>query len=139
MTTSSRPIARPKAQPPAPRKKTSKEFAQALRETVTVRVLREQDDYSAEAAELAAQLGWEGAPTDVLFGIQVADARRFLAKTLHEVHVAVLNPNSDRARMPTAERVCQHLGLSEDYLDEVREALAKAVEREAPRPTTPLG
>lgn len=137
-TTNPRPTARPKAQPPEPRKPRAKKFARALRDKLKIRVLREQDDYAEEAQALAAQLGWEGAPEDILFDIKIKDAQAYLRKVLHEVHLAALNPDSERVKRPTAEAVCQHLGLDESYLDEVREALERAFERETPQPTTPL-
>jgi hypothetical protein len=58
-----------------------------------------------------------------------------MRKTLHEIHLAVLNPSSDKAPMPTAEGVCRHLGIED--LEEMRAALAAVAEQESGQPTTP--
>jgi hypothetical protein len=124
--------ARPMAQPPAPKKPTSTETAAAIRAAASVRITKEQEDFEPQANALAASLGWDGEPEWVLNGIQVGDARRFLAKTLHEVHVAALNNRTP----PTALSVCSHLGLDADT-HEVVEALAKTLEQERGKPATP--
>jgi hypothetical protein len=123
--------ARPKAQPPAPKKPTSTEMAAAIRGAATARITKEQEDFESQATELAAELGWDGEPDWTLNGIQISDARRYLAQKLHEVHVAVLNGRP----LPAAEAICKHLGI--EGTTEVEAALTACAEQERGQPTTP--
>lgn len=128
-------LARPKAQPPQAKKPTSTETAQAIRSKVTVHTTKDQDAFEAEAAEFAVALGWEGEPSWLLNDIQVSDARRFLTKTFHELHVAALNKDQ---KAPTVEAVCEHLNITDDdAIDVVKGKLAQVLERETEKPTTP--
>lgn len=51
---------------------------------------KRQHHFDDLAVNLAAKYGWEGAPTDQIHGLQVSDARNFLRKTLHEIHIAAV-------------------------------------------------
>jgi hypothetical protein len=133
----SQALARPKAQPPAPKKPSSTEVARAIQSKVTVRTTKEQEAFEEEATEFAAALGWEGKPEWLLNDIQVSDARRFLTKTFHELHVAALN--KDQAA-PSAEAVCDHLNITDDEaIGTVEAKLKQVLERETEKPATPSG
>jgi hypothetical protein len=124
--------ARPKAQEPEAKKPTSTETAAAIRGKVTLRITKDQEYFSRAAETLASALGWEGDPSWVLNGIQVSDARRFLQKTLHEVHVAALNDREP----PTPAAVAAHLGL-DPMTPEIASALKACWELERGQPATP--
>lgn len=85
--------------------------------------LKDQDAFDAQAVAMCEQLGWTGQADWELNGIQNSDARAFLRKTLHEAHQGALN---DGRKKPTAEAVCQHLGLDKDALPYVAEQLKLA-------------
>ncbi len=127
-------FAKPKAQPPAPYK-SRRENAEAIRNAAKVRVTKEQDAFEADAAKLAASLGWEGEDKWVLNGIQNCDARRFLAKTLHEVHVAALNPSQPK---PSLADVCAYLGVPADT-KEIADAIETVWKTERGNPTSAFG
>jgi hypothetical protein len=127
-------FAKPKAQPPSPQK-SRRENAAAIRAAATVRVTKEQEAFAADAAKIAASLGWEGEDNWVLNGIQNSDARRFIAKTLHEVHVAALNPGQPK---PSSADVCAHLGLPADS-KEIAEAIEVVWKTERGNPTSAFG
>jgi hypothetical protein len=131
--------AKPKAQPPKPRKPSSTEMAQALRSKVSVVTTKEQDDFAPAATEFAAALGWEGPGANVLNDIQVSDAVRFLTKTFHELHVCALNPGTTAVTKPTVESVCDHLNIEDgDIVSVVKGKLAQIEKDETPKPATPV-
>lgn len=106
-----------KAEPPVAKSSNARAIHGA--KTVTP---KEQADFDDDAAKLCASLGWEGNGEWVLDGIQVADAFKFLRKTLHEKHVHEVAPN--RCACPTVESVASHLGIEEkDRLALLRAAL----------------
>jgi len=47
----------------------------------------DQDEFEAEAVELAAKVGFAGEPEWEIDGVSVRDARVYLRKCLHEMHV----------------------------------------------------
>lgn len=121
-----------KAQAPAPRAPRGNAASdRGARAPIT----KEQDAFASEAAEFAAALGWEGEGNWVLNGIQVKDARVYLTRIFHQVHVAVAVP--DQAA-PTAPEVCEHLGITDpEAIETVKGRLAQLLEREKGTPTTP--
>lgn len=126
--------AKPKAQPPAPRKPSSTETAAALKSKSTVITTKDQDAFEAEAREFAAACGWDGEPHWVLNDIQVSDARGYLRKIFHELHVAALNPGRVA---PSADDVCEHLNITdEDTCAVVQGRLDTILERERGKPTS---
>jgi hypothetical protein len=104
-----------KAQPPV-----EKSNAKAIRQAPVV-IDREQADFDQEAAALSTSLGWEGPGENVLDGIQVADAFKFLRKSLHEMYVHSVIP--ERCEAPTVESVAKHLAID----DEERLAILRSV------------
>lgn len=69
-----------KAAPPPP--------PPAARKRPMVNTAGKQEDFAADAADLAAKLGWDGPDHYQIDGLTVRDARRFIQKTLHEAFVA---------------------------------------------------
>lgn len=130
------PVALPKAAPPPPPRKKGGNSG-SLRGPMNLRVLREPESYEEAAHTLAASLGWEGEWNLQLNGVQVKDAQNFLVKTLHELHIAVLNGKE----LTPALAVAEHLGLksyadpehAKLFLQLVTEGLAEVekLEREA--------
>lgn len=129
--------AKPKAQPPAKKKPSSTETAQAIKTAVSVVTTKEQRDFVADAAAFAASLGWEGEGHYVLNDIQVSDAVRFLTKTFHELHVVAWNPGTKQVVQPTAESVCAHLHIDDpDAVEVVTGKLAQVLKDETPKPAS---
>jgi hypothetical protein len=111
-----------KAAPPAPA--TKKLNATDRVGAAAVLSAHDQFFYEEKARTIAEQLGWAGEDHWVGNGIQVKDAKRYLCKILHEVHQAVVNGKEP----PSAEKVCEHLGL--DDKSEIASMLSDAVKRE---------
>lgn len=131
-------IAKPKAQPPAPKKPSSVQTAQAIHSKVNVKTTKEQEAFRSAAVEFAAALGWEGPGENVLNDVQVSDAQRYFAKVFHELHVCALNPGTTMVVKPTAEAVCTHLNIDDDDIFTVVEGkLDQVLADETPKPTTP--
>jgi len=130
-------IAKPKAQPPAPKKPTSLQTAQAIRSKVTVKTTKEQVAFESAAVDFAAAIGWEGPGENVLNDVQVSDAQRYFAKVFHELHVCALNPGTTMVVKPTAESVCEHLNIDDDdIIAVIASKLDQVFADETPKPTT---
>ena len=89
----------------------------------------DQEFFRAKGELLAEELGFNGADTDEIDGVSCADAKNFLTKTLHEVHVAVSFPAE---KMPKVENIAAHLMLADDpdSVKALEKALAKAIAEE---------
>lgn len=71
-----------------------------------------QEDFQEAGVSLAAALGWEGAPDDELRDIDVADAQRFITRTLHDHYIA--GAKGDDQPDPMREHgPVEHLSLDE--------------------------
>jgi hypothetical protein len=92
-----------------------------------------QEDFEEAGAQLAAALGWDGPPDHVGNGIAVADAQRFLTRSLHEHYTA--GARGDAQPEPLA--VCEHLAV-EDAKEQtaVAAALSKVYESGKGAPLT---
>lgn len=124
-----------RAQPPAKPGPTSTETAAAIRKASDVHTTKNQEACASEASEFAAALGWDGDGDWVWNKIQCKDARVFLTKTFHEVHVAALNPSR---KPPTADAVCKHLGIEDaQEVALVKGKLEQLFEREKGKPASP--
>lgn len=90
-----------------------------------VRSAGKQEDFFAAGNELAARLGWDGAPDLIGNDITVEDARGFLIKTLHEYFIA----GATSEERPDPKLAAEHLGLSDAAdLDVISAALGGAFE-----------
>jgi hypothetical protein len=119
--------ARPKAAPPAPPPPKYRPQASAVFTAPLALQTKRHEAFAEEAAELAAQYGWEGEPTWTLNDISVADATNFIQKTLHEAHVSHCN---DHLNPPDYAVAAEHLGLSGDDVQTFIAALTAAHDRE---------
>lgn len=121
-----------KAHPPVPRVRPQRVMPpwEPLPQVAPAAFVKDQGHYAGEAVALAAALGWDGDPNWVADGIQVSDARNYLTKVLHELHIAVHNAHRTEFRKPTTvDEICAHLKLDEPH--ERALVVAKMAEIEA--------
>lgn len=129
MATAPKRVAQPRPKAPEPPKVPGRVFS-----------TKDQDEFIERASVLAERLGWQGDADNELNEIRVADAKGYLVRVLHEVHQAALTPERDA---PTAEAVCEHLGITDaDEAKLVADTLAALHESEraaAPQNPTSIG
>lgn len=89
----------------------------------------EQEEFEAEAGDLAETIGFGGEPEWELEGVTVRDARVYLRKCLHEIHVEAFGG----PEATTHEAIVAHLGLDEDGSGILLEELASVRQRETER------
>lgn len=92
----------------------------------------EQDDFEAEAIAVAEAIGYGGEPEWEIEGMAVRDARVYLRKCLHEIHVEAFGG----PQATTHEAIVGHLSLDEEASGVLLELLGSARKREDERAET---
>lgn len=113
------PKVRPKPQAPAPVVPRELRKMGAFAKSNVPPMTKHQEHFEDQANVLAAQFGWDGEPSHVVYDIRIEDARNFFRKTLHEVHIAAVSEKT----MPDAGAVAAHLGMDAEDTAELAKAL----------------